>query len=81
MALPGQRVYQSGVFEAIGLGGQLLVALPNLDVFSGPSGLWLRVGGWPWRRLYVSVLLLRAFLPDRVLESTVAFGGPLERSR
>jgi chitodextrinase len=79
MALPGQRVYQSGVFEAIGLGGQLLVALPNLDVFAGPSGLWLRVGGLALAALYVSVLLLRAFLPDRVLESTVGLGGPLER--
>jgi hypothetical protein len=45
MALPGQRVYQSGVFEVVGLLGQLLVALPNLDVLAGGVGLWLRVGG------------------------------------
>lgn len=81
MALPGQRLYQSGVFEAIGLLGQLLVALPNLDVFAGPSALWLRVGGLALATLYVCVLMLRAFLPDRVLESTVGLGGPLDRFR
>jgi chitodextrinase len=66
---PGQRVYQSGTFEVIGLVGQLLVALPNLDLFAGAAALWLRVAGLGLTTLYVCVLLLRGFLPDRVLES------------
>ena len=81
MALPGQRVYQSGAFEAVGLVGQLLVALPNLDVFAGGGGLWLRVGGLALAALYVCVLMLRVFLPDRVLASTAGPGGPLDRFR
>ena len=49
MALPGQRVYQSGVFEAVGLVGQLLVALPNLDVFAGAAASGCASAGWRWR--------------------------------
>src|SRR5512144_353874 len=72
---PGQRVYQSGAFEVIGLVGQLLlvgqflVALPNLDLFAGAATFWLRVAGLGLATLYVCVLLLRGFLPDRVLEA------------
>jgi chitodextrinase len=71
MALrPGQHLYQSGVFEAIGLLGQLLVALPNLDLFAGPATVWLRVVGLAMATLHVCVLMVRSFLPDHMLEAS-----------
>lgn len=66
---PGQRWYQSGAFEGVGLLGQLLVALPNLELFDGTIRLGLRVVGLTLAVLYLCVLLLRAFLPDRLLEA------------
>jgi chitodextrinase len=76
---PGQRVYQSGAFEVIGLLGQLLVALPNLDLFAGAAALWLRIAGLCMTTLYVCVLLLRGFLPDRILEAAAEPVGGLAR--
>jgi chitodextrinase len=74
---PGQRVYQSGAFEVIGLLGQLLVALPNLALFAGAAVLWLRIAGLGLATLYVCVLLLRGFLPDRMLEAAAEPQGGL----
>ena len=61
---PSQSWYQSGAFEASGLLGQLLVATPNVGLLSPPTDLWLRVVGVALVLLYVSVLLVRVFLPN-----------------
>jgi chitodextrinase len=70
-------VYQSAAFEVAGLIGQLLVALPNLAPFAGAAAIWLRIAGLFLATLYVCVLLLRAFLPDRVMEASAEPRGGL----
>jgi chitodextrinase len=67
---PDQRWYQSGAFEALGLLGQLLVAAPNVGLLPAAADAWLRIGGLSLVTAYVCVLLVRAYLPDLVLEAS-----------